>query len=133
MVLCIISGLVMRHLFSECRSEQSSRTCQASLPSSLNVVLITILVAIVIWFLLSKTQFGQHLYAVGGNYEAAKRAGIPVNSSDHQGLCGRRYFVRDRRQPVGNAFYKRRCQRRCDNLVDGDRGRVYRRRQHVRR
>jgi ribose transport system permease protein len=45
-----------------------------------NVVLITILVAIVIWFLLSKTQFGQHLYAVGGNYEAAKRAGIQVNS-----------------------------------------------------
>lgn len=44
-----------------------------------NVVLITLLVAIVIWFVLAKTQFGQHLYAIGGNYQAAVRAGIPVN------------------------------------------------------
>jgi len=44
-----------------------------------NVVLITLLVAIVVWFVLSKTQFGQHLYAVGGNYQAALRAGIPVD------------------------------------------------------
>lgn len=43
-----------------------------------NVVLITLLVAILIWFLLAKTQFGQHLYAIGGNFEAAVRAGIPV-------------------------------------------------------
>jgi ribose/xylose/arabinose/galactoside ABC-type transport system permease subunit len=44
-----------------------------------NVVMITLLVTIVIWFMLAKTQFGQHLYAIGGNFEAAKRAGIPVN------------------------------------------------------
>jgi ribose transport system permease protein len=43
-----------------------------------NVVLITLLVIILIWFILSKTQFGQHLYAIGGNYEASMRAGIPV-------------------------------------------------------
>ena len=42
------------------------------------VVLITIIVTFVIWFLLAKTQFGQHLYAIGGNFEAAVRAGIPV-------------------------------------------------------
>lgn len=42
------------------------------------VVLITIIVTAVIWFILAKTQFGQHLYAIGGNMEAAIRAGIPV-------------------------------------------------------
>jgi len=45
------------------------------------VVLITILVAIFCWFLLAKTQYGQHLYAIGGNFQAAVRAGIPVNRS----------------------------------------------------
>jgi len=29
-------------------------------------------------FVLSKTQFGQHIYAIGGNIDAARRAGIPV-------------------------------------------------------
>ena len=42
------------------------------------VVLITIIVTAVIWFILAKTQFGQHLYAIGGNMEGAIRAGIPV-------------------------------------------------------
>ena len=32
----------------------------------------------VVWFILAKTQFGQHLYAIGGNIEGAIRAGIPV-------------------------------------------------------
>ena len=43
-----------------------------------NVVLITLIVTVVCWFVLAKTQFGQHLYAIGGNFEAATRAGIPV-------------------------------------------------------
>jgi ribose/xylose/arabinose/galactoside ABC-type transport system permease subunit len=43
-----------------------------------NVVLISVIVAAVCWFILAKTQFGQHLYAIGGNLEAAVRAGIPV-------------------------------------------------------
>ena len=30
-------------------------------------------------FLLRKTQFGRHTYALGGNMEAARRAGIPVD------------------------------------------------------
>jgi D-xylose transport system permease protein len=30
-------------------------------------------------FMLSRTRFGRHLYAVGGNAEAARRAGINVN------------------------------------------------------
>lgn len=40
----------------------------------------TILLALVVlfWLLLSRTEFGRHLYAVGGNAEAARRAGIDV-------------------------------------------------------
>lgn len=43
-----------------------------------NIVFITIIVTVIMWFVLAKTQFGQHLYAIGGNFEAAVRAGIPV-------------------------------------------------------
>ena len=43
-----------------------------------NLVFVTIIVTLIAWFVLSKTQFGQHLYAIGGNFEAAVRAGIPV-------------------------------------------------------
>lgn len=42
------------------------------------VIIAFILVFIAI-FLLHKTQFGRHVYAVGGNREAAVRAGVPVD------------------------------------------------------
>jgi ribose transport system permease protein len=51
---------------------------QSIIPILPNVVLVTIVVTLICWFLLTKTQFGQHLYAIGGNLEAALRAGIPV-------------------------------------------------------
>ena len=42
------------------------------------VVITAVAVAIAI-FLLRRTQFGRHTYAIGGNVEAARRAGIPVD------------------------------------------------------
>ncbi|WP_305786180.1 sugar ABC transporter permease [Symbioplanes lichenis] len=37
-------------------------------------------VILVVWtFVLARTRYGRHLYAVGGNKEAARRAGIPVD------------------------------------------------------
>jgi ribose/xylose/arabinose/galactoside ABC-type transport system permease subunit len=36
------------------------------------------LVLLVLWFLLKKTRFGQHSYAIGGNEDAATRSGINV-------------------------------------------------------
>ncbi len=42
------------------------------------VILTAVVVAIAI-FLLRRTQFGRHTYAIGGNMEAAVRAGIPVD------------------------------------------------------
>lgn len=41
-------------------------------------VVITIVVFVVGWFVLTRTTFGQQVYAVGGNREAARLAGIPV-------------------------------------------------------
>jgi ribose/xylose/arabinose/galactoside ABC-type transport system permease subunit len=39
---------------------------------------LMILLTLGCWFLLARTRFGQHTYAIGGNAEAALRAGIPV-------------------------------------------------------
>lgn len=44
------------------------------------VVLMAVVYAL-IWFLLERTKFGRHVYAVGGNPEAARLAGINVKST----------------------------------------------------
>ena len=41
-------------------------------------VTLMILLIVVCWWLLARTRFGQHTYAIGGNAEAALRAGIPI-------------------------------------------------------
>lgn len=53
-------------------------------------VIILVLVCIVGWFLLSKTYFGRQVYALGGNQEAARLAGINVFKLRIvvYGLCG---------------------------------------------
>ncbi|MEN9891949.1 MAG: Ribose transport system permease protein rbsC [Pseudomonadota bacterium] len=43
-------------------------------------VLILIAVVIVSWVLLNRTQFGRHVYAVGGNIKAAQASGIDTDS-----------------------------------------------------
>jgi ribose transport system permease protein len=42
-------------------------------------VVITFMLVIIAIFVLSKTQFGRHTYAIGGNKEAALRAGVHVD------------------------------------------------------
>jgi len=42
-------------------------------------VLVMIVVVAILWFVLSRTLFGRHVYAVGGNAEAAELSGIRVN------------------------------------------------------
>jgi ribose/xylose/arabinose/galactoside ABC-type transport system permease subunit len=42
-------------------------------------VLLTAVVVAIAVFVLHKTQFGRHTYAIGGNMEAAVRTGIPVD------------------------------------------------------
>jgi ribose transport system permease protein len=41
-------------------------------------IIIVLGVAIVAWVLLARTQWGRWIYAIGGEPEAAKRAGLPV-------------------------------------------------------
>jgi ribose transport system permease protein len=41
--------------------------------------IILIVVAVIAWFFLERTYIGRQLYAVGGNREAARLAGIPTN------------------------------------------------------
>jgi ribose/xylose/arabinose/galactoside ABC-type transport system permease subunit len=43
-------------------------------------VLMMIVVIAVMWLILSKTIFGQHVYAIGGNIQAARLSGIPVDN-----------------------------------------------------
>jgi D-xylose transport system permease protein len=44
------------------------------------IVVPVILVLLVVWtFILGRTAYGRHIYAVGGNREAARRAGINVD------------------------------------------------------
>jgi ribose/xylose/arabinose/galactoside ABC-type transport system permease subunit len=42
-------------------------------------VVITFILLLIMLFVLHKTQCGRHVYAIGGNREAALRAGIPVD------------------------------------------------------
>jgi ribose transport system permease protein len=41
-------------------------------------VVVMLVVYAIFWFLLERTRFGRHVYAVGGNIEAARLAGINV-------------------------------------------------------
>lgn len=47
-------------------------------------VLILIVVTLVIWYLMNQTRYGRSVYAVGGNEEAARAAGIPVERVKYQ-------------------------------------------------
>src|ERR1700693_6017120 len=46
-----------------------------------NLVLITIAILLVMHYVLSQTRYGQHIYAIGGNVNAALRAGINVRNN----------------------------------------------------
>jgi D-xylose transport system permease protein len=44
------------------------------------VVLVVLALVVIYTFILDKTRFGRYVYAIGGNAEAARRAGIKVNA-----------------------------------------------------
>jgi D-xylose transport system permease protein len=45
-----------------------------------NIAAILVGLILILWLVLTKTTFGRHIYAVGGNAEAARRAGINVTA-----------------------------------------------------
>ncbi|HEV2634797.1 MAG TPA: ABC transporter permease [Actinocrinis sp.] len=59
-----------------CRTALCSASSAEGLPWVVGIVLVLFLV---LTFVLSRTRYGRHLYAVGGNAEAARRAGIRVD------------------------------------------------------
>ncbi len=45
-----------------------------------NLVIMAVAVVLVVWVVLEQTSYGRRLYAIGGNAEAARLAGIPVKT-----------------------------------------------------
>ncbi|MEQ4719805.1 ABC transporter permease [Nonomuraea sp. B19D2] len=73
--LAVLAGLAVYVLNLE-RSRNPALVSLTGVP----IVVPVILVLLVVWtMVLRRTAFGRHLYAVGGNTEAARRAGIPVD------------------------------------------------------
>jgi D-xylose transport system permease protein len=80
LVLVRIAGLAIVGAFvvfflNKNRQTNSAGTAIRGMPW---VVPLILLLLVVLTLLLTKTRFGRHLYAVGGNAEAARRAGIDV-------------------------------------------------------
>jgi D-xylose transport system permease protein len=73
-VLALLLGAATFYLSRE-RSRNAAVTSIKGVPE---VVLLLILLLVGLNFVLSRTAFGRHIYAVGGNAEAARRAGINV-------------------------------------------------------
>ena len=73
-VLAILLGLATYYL----SIERSRNPTVASIKGVPGVVLLLLALLLGLTFLLGRTAFGRHIYAVGGNTEAARRAGINV-------------------------------------------------------
>jgi D-xylose transport system permease protein len=72
--LAVLSGVAVYVL----NLERSRNVVIASLRGVPVVVPLIIVLLLVLSFVLTRTAYGRHVYAVGGNAEAARRAGIPV-------------------------------------------------------
>ncbi|MGC5015630.1 sugar ABC transporter permease [Streptosporangium sp. DT93] len=73
--LALLGGLAVYFLNIE-RSRNAALVSLAGVPL---VVPIIVVLLLILTFLLRRTAYGRHLYAVGGNAEAARRAGINVD------------------------------------------------------
>jgi D-xylose transport system permease protein len=75
-----ISLAVLLGISTYLLNQERSRNPQLTSIQGIPYVVIVILVLLVgLTFLLQRTGFGRHVYAVGGNAEAARRAGISVS------------------------------------------------------
>ncbi|MFC6238265.1 sugar ABC transporter permease [Longivirga aurantiaca] len=72
--LGLLLGLCVFYLNLE-RSRNSALSSIKGIPI---VVVLLLVLLVALTFLLLRTAFGRHLYAIGGNAEAARRAGINV-------------------------------------------------------
>ncbi|GAA1816114.1 ABC transporter permease [Luedemannella flava] len=74
--LAVLGGVAVYILNLE-RSLNPARTSLRGVPIVVPIVLILL---VVLTFVLKRTTYGLHLYAVGGNLEAARRAGIATDA-----------------------------------------------------
>lgn len=58
--------------------ERSPNPALKSLKGVPNVVVILVILVVVLSYVVARTSWGKHVYAIGGNAEAARRAGINV-------------------------------------------------------
>lgn len=63
---------------SQCTNDNFNRLGSGNLFGLPIPVLIVVIAMIILFFIMNRTQFGRHVYAVGGNREAAKYAGVNV-------------------------------------------------------
>ncbi|SCF15218.1 sugar ABC transporter permease [Micromonospora mirobrigensis] len=74
-ILAVLLGLAVALL-----NQERSRNVLVTSLKGVPIVVPIIAVLLVIWtFVLQRTSYGRHIYAVGGNKEAARRAGINVD------------------------------------------------------
>jgi D-xylose transport system permease protein len=73
--LAVLLGLCTYYLSIE-RSRNPALNSLKGVPLVIPVILVLL---VVLTMLLTRTTFGRHVYAIGGNLEAARRAGINVN------------------------------------------------------
>jgi D-xylose transport system permease protein len=75
LTVLVISGFAVYFL-----NQERSRNPLFSSLKGVPIVVPIILVLLLVWtFILGRTTFGRHIYAVGGSKEAARRAGINVD------------------------------------------------------
>ena len=71
-----------------------------------------------------RTRFGRHVYAVGGNAEAARRAGISVHADPRDRVRDRRVHGGDRRHHAGVAAAGREPRVRAETTCSSSRSRA---------
>lgn len=74
----VVLAAVVLGMVAILNQERSFNPATASLKGVPIVVPIIAVIALALGYVLTKTAFGRHVYATGGNAEAARRAGIDV-------------------------------------------------------
>lgn len=74
----LVIGLLLVLATAYLSTERSRNPALTSIKGVPIVVVLLVVLLVVLTFLLQRTAFGRHVYAVGGNAEAARRSGINV-------------------------------------------------------
>ena len=72
----VVLGAVATYLLTVNRSQNPATTTIEGVPYVVPIILVLLVVGT---FVLDRTRYGRHVYAVGGNKEAARRAGVKVD------------------------------------------------------